>query len=1394
MIKESNNNNNNFRLLSTVTILRSLNKLIGKLSNPQKIAKEINNILIHSKLYESIWIILIDSNEDYHFSSGTDNSNNEINDLLNTTQLPSCCTIDNKNIYTKSLKTCKTCPLNKYHKSDKILISQIKTNDKIRGYITVTTKDNVYNDEDITHFKDLTNDIGHTLDLIEERSHHNYLLEQISENTEEIAVMNEELQTQNEELSIAIQNTRESEEKFRIVADSAPVAVMIYQDDYWVYVNQNAEKISGYSQQELLAMRFWDFVHPDDIDKVKRIGESRQNGESTIFRYEIRIIHKKGSNRWVDISGDSMNYNKKPAVIITVIDITDKKQAEQKLVKSLERESFLADIVRYASVGIAIGYPNGKLGLSNTAFQKITGYTQGELTSLSWKDTLTPEKWIKKEEEKIKTLTKTKKAVTYEKEYIRKDGTIIPVELIVHPKLNVNGEVESYFSFVTDISERKKTENAIRESESKLNQIVHGSGIATIVIDKNHIVTHWNKACENLTGIKDKEIIDTNKQWKAFYNKKRPILADVIIHKRPEQLIETHYKNKYQNSEILEGCFEATDFFPDLGNNGKWLYFTAAPLYSSNGEIKGAIETLQDVTKQKTAETQLINREQLLTKVGNIAKIGGWEMDLLNNGKFTYTKTAYDILCLDYNAETPDIQEHITWYLPEYQEMIRNKIQDLIDHNIPLEYEARFKALDGTIKWGKAHGQSVYKNGKCVKILGTFQDISEQKIAELRLKDSENKLRSFIDQSLDAIAISDSDGTILNWNNSQEKLTGYSFNEVSKLKIWDIRSKISVLKSPPNNTENKFNTFIKDVNEKGFKGNEKPISVDIRKKDGSIITIQQIAFPIETQEKLMIGFITRDITEIKAYEKKLLNVNKQLSLAKDTAEKSSKNLSLSLKATNATVFNYNISSSDMSCTPEMFYHFGYNDNEVPTDFGGFFGLVHPDDIPSVYETLGAHLEGKTDEFFHEFRVRTKQGDYTWIDTRGKIVEYTSDGKPKSIIGVSRDISYIVNSKQELIAAKEKAEESDRLKSAFLANMSHEIRTPMNGILGFTGLLKNKNLSNLEQQKYIDIIQKSGDRMLSTVNDIIEVSKIETGQITPQLGKLNINEQLQYHLNFFTPEARSKGLELNFSPTLPDNKACLETDCTMFNSIITNLLKNAIKYTHEGKIDFGYIPGNNQIEFFVKDTGIGIESDRLEAIFDRFIQADIEDRSAYEGSGLGLSISKAYVEMLGGKIWAESEISESNSGSVFHFIIPVNKNNNDNCDCLDNKKNKGKLVKNKYKILIVEDDSDALTYLAIILKDISDEILFANSGKEAVKLTRNHNDIDLILMDIKMPFMNGFEATRQIREFNSTIPIIAQTAYALKGDKELALEAGCNEYISKPIDADELKAIISRYTK
>ncbi len=370
--------------------------------------------------------------------------------------------------------------------------------------------------------------------------------------------------------------------------------------------------------------------------------------------------------------------------------------------------------------------------------------------------------------------------------------------------------------------------------------------------------------------------------------------------------------------------------------------------------------------------------------------------------------------------------------------------------------------------------------------------------------------------------------------------------------------------------------------------------------------------------------------------------------------------------------------------------------------------------------------------------------------------------------------------EELYKAKEKAEESDKLKTAFLANLSHEIRTPMNGILGFAELLKSKDLSASSQEKYISMIEESGQRMLGLINDLVHISKIEAKQVEIKNEKTNLNELLDRIYYFFKTITEAKGLTLEYKNSTCDDEPLILVDSDKLEGILTNLINNALKYTEKGKISFGYGKVENKLQFWVKDTGIGIPSEMKELVFERFRQVKNTHLDGDEGSGLGLAISKAHVELMGGEIWLESELSK---GSTFYFSIPfINAKQEEESS---NQEDKHLKDFKDTTIIIAEDDEINFLYLNEILKDYHLNILHAYNGQEVLSLLDKEKNIKLILMDLKMPVLNGLETTSEIRKMNKTIPIIAQTAYSSNADRQSAFSAGCNDYIAKPINKNDL---------
>ena len=405
-----------------------------------------------------------------------------------------------------------------------------------------------------------------------------------------------------------------------------------------------------------------------------------------------------------------------------------------------------------------------------------------------------------------------------------------------------------------------------------------------------------------------------------------------------------------------------------------------------------------------------------------------------------------------------------------------------------------------------------------------------------------------------------------------------------------------------------------------------------------------------------------------------------------------------------------------------------------------------------------------------------------------------EGRVTGMIAIINDISERKESEKKLKIAKEKAEENNRLKSAFLANMSHEIRTPMNGIMGFSELLQQKEYPRSKQKRFLNVIHMRTKQLLRIINDLVDISKIEMNQLSLRNQHFNLNEVMKELHAIYQNEIKiqeKSGVQLIMHNELTHKDSDMLSDPHRFRQIMDNLLSNAIKFTPHGTIEFGYQKSSKDFMlFYVKDPGIGIPKDKQQIIFERFRQADDSTNRLYEGTGLGLTISKNLVDLMGGKMWLRSEPQK---GSVFYFTLPYSAPPLRNGNKAKPKEYKPSHEKAK-TLLIIEDDPASRDYLKELLEPESYNLILCDTGAKGYDAVTKNPDIDLILMDIKLPDIDGLELTRRIRSTlpERKIPVIAQTAYAMSEDAQKSLEAGCNDYISKPVHIQELQEKICKW--
>jgi signal transduction histidine kinase len=441
--------------------------------------------------------------------------------------------------------------------------------------------------------------------------------------------------------------------------------------------------------------------------------------------------------------------------------------------------------------------------------------------------------------------------------------------------------------------------------------------------------------------------------------------------------------------------------------------------------------------------------------------------------------------------------------------------------------------------------------------------------------------------------------------------------------------------------------------------------------------------------------------------------------------------------------------------------------------------------PNIHQYLNNCKETQLPVVF-ETPVFTKNKKEIWVQTT--LSPFIRKKTIFKIIAIDSDITSLKNYGRELEIAKEKAEESDRLKTAFLHNISHEIRTPMNAIIGFSGLLSDQNIEAEKRTQYTDIIVQSSNHLLSVINDIMRIASIEAGQENLAESQFDLNTALEYLHEQFWLKAREQNTSLELKVSLPETEIELIADETKLIQVLANLIDNALKFTKKGSVTFGYKIREKELEFFVQDSGIGIAPELHQEIFKRFHQVESTNTRKFGGSGLGLSISKAYVELMGGRIWVSSGLDQ---GSVFYFTIPFKTASRNGFPKINSIADPEPYLISQKTLLIAEDEESNFNLLKELLSSLKVNILRAKNGMEAVELCRT-KIIDLILMDIKMPLMDGFMATRQIREFLPDIPIIAQTAYNTEEDKELAHASGCTSFISKPLNKDIVLSAIKGY--
>ncbi|MFN9763062.1 MAG: PAS domain S-box protein [Pseudanabaena sp.] len=684
--------------------------------------------------------------------------------------------------------------------------------------------------------------------------------------------------------------------------------------------------------------------------------------------------------------------------------------------------------------------------------------------------------------------------------------------------------------------------------------------------------------------------------------------------------------------------------------------------------------------------------------------------------------------------------------------------------------------------------------GKVIGVMGTSQDISDRKRAEIALQRSEDRFRRMFDSSVVGMLFADFQGHITDANDRFLEMLGYTREDFQTGAIdW-------MAMTPPEYLEKDYACMEHLIIHRQIDPWEK----EYYRKDGSRI-------PIIIGAALLHGTNNETICVI-------LDISDRKN-AEAVLRASDQRWQFALESVGDGIWDWNAQTNEIFFSQQWKALLGYADDEIENKFESWENLVHPDDIAQSYEDINKCLNRETIFYENEHRLRCKDGSYKWILARGKVFEWDVNGHALRMMGTHTDLSERKQAEAQLKYINEELLRATKLKDEFLANMSHELRTPLNSILGISESLQEEILGSLNetQLKAIATVESSGEHLLSLINDVLDLSKISAGMIELDIESVSVTNLCSSSLVFIKQQAFNKRIQIHSHiPPLIDN-ININIDERRIKQVLINLLTNAVKFTpNEGRITLLLAVGSGHawqgeatipqrlrdmnspmIVFQIVDTGIGIAPNDLQRLFQPFVQIDSALNRQYEGTGLGLALVKQIVELHGGQVTAESEVGK---GSCFTFALPyvpsqpiASKSKPTSTDLQDSLPRDAQPENAIAPLILLAEDNEAniQTFISY-LNAINYRVIVAKNGEEAVTLAKE-NSPDIILMDVQMPIMDGLEATKQIRRDPNLIntPIIALTALAMEGDRDRCIAAGANEYLSKPIKLKQLATVIQQ---
>lgn len=1133
----------------------------------------------------------------------------------------------------------------------------------------------------------------------------------------------------------AEEELNESEAKYRLLVENQnDLVVKIDTEGRFLFVSPTYMQLFGKTETELLGNQFMPLVHEDDREPTARAMEKLYAPPYSCY-LEQRAYTTKGW-RWLAWSDKAIVDEDGEVVEIVGVgrDITKQKEAEKNL---RHQQATLKSVIKNLPFDF---WARDKDGVS---------FLQNDSSRLEWENLIgkTPEQQNVSEE--TLALWKSNNARAYrgetineEVEYTNEFGKRAYYQNIVAPIFDENKEILGILGLNIDITQRKKYEDeiikakeAIEESENLLSTLINASPDIICFKDGKGRWLLANDADLKLFNLED-----------VAYKGKTDLelAASTPFFKNAFTTCSVSDEKAWQAQTITKN----EEIIPQANGSSKIFEVIKVPLFHNDGTRKGLIVLGRDISERKTTEMELKASEERYKVLADATEEA---IFLSEKGYCVETnKTACQMFGYSYEEMVGTFGTLII--APESQKLVENYM--LSGYDKP--YEAVGQRKDGTTFPVQLFGKMFEYKGRKAR-LTTCRDLTQQKQYEAEILRSQHRL-----MRAEKIA------AFGNWEfylSDNKAVASEGAKRIYGVKASRTTMTIEEVKNialPEYRTE--LNKAFSNLINKGI-----PYDMEFKIKrpvDGQIVDIHSIA-EYDKQRNVVFGVI-HNVSQQKNYEKELI-------AAKEKAENNATKTRSLLAAIPDMMFVFNSEGRIVDYhanTEEALY--------VPPEF--FLGKKAEDILPPSV----AHLSYKKIDYV----LRTKKMtvyDYQleingdWQTFESRMVYLQAD----KTIAIVRNITERAQMIKELKLAKEQAQESDRLKSAFLANMSHEIRTPMNGIIGFSQMLDDPELSQAKRRYFADIIRNSSQQLLRIVNDIVDISKVEAGQITIKEIPTCINDICIELFSFYKSAAQKNNINLYVKKSLPNHRSKIYADETKLRQVLNNLLSNALKFTHKGHVEFGYTLHNNFLEFYVKDTGIGIPKEAYPVVFERFRQADSDENKTYGGTGLGLAISKAYIEKMGGRIWFESNV---NTGSTFYFCIPYKAVEREDISRFAEEQAR----ENAPTILVVEDEEINYLYIEEVVSQLNYNVLHAKSGTEAVEMCKTHTELQLVLMDIKLPGMNGLDATRKIRTFNPELPIIAQTAYAMSEDREKALEAGCVDYIAKPVKKQQLITMIKQY--